>query len=117
MSEQIVTAAETGVERTKQGVGLARDATTGTISLAEGGRYVLNEAAGDLARMSDDDLRTMRKTFIEKRSALRTAQAELGDADRYGSPEGAALLDDKYYYDMLISRLESEMACRLITLD
>lgn len=98
------------------GWGLGRDEQSHVV-VVEGGQYFLNEDADDLPRMEDEDLQDLRKTFVEKRTALRAAQAAMDPEDRYGSPEGSALFDDLCYYNALISRIECEMACRLLPLD
>ncbi len=101
----------------REGAGLVKDEASNAIVVAEGGRYVLNEDDGDMARLSDGALKKLRGQMVEKRTAIRTAHGEMADEDKYGSPEGSAVLDDMYYYNQLISRLENEMACRTLTLD
>lgn len=102
---------------TPTGAGLTKKAETGAIEIAEGGRYILSEDAGDLARMSDAQLKKTRAAMVDKRAEKRSAHGELPSDTKYSSPEGSAILDDLYYYNQIVSRLECEMACRLLPLD
>lgn len=97
--------------------GLVKDVASGAVEISEGGRYVINEDAGDLARMSDAQLKKTRSTMVDKRNEKRNDHAALPDMNKYSSPEGSAILDDLYYYNQIVSRLECEMACRMLTLD
>lgn len=102
--------------REYKGVGLAK-LESGDVVLAEGGRYLLKEDAGDMARMSDGKLKDLRATMVGKRTDKRKAHGDLSPEDKYGSPEGSALLDDLYYYGNLISQIEREMSDRMLPLD
>ena len=99
-----------------EGIGLSKNAE-GVIELIEGGRYQLSEDSGDIARMSDDDLRDMRKKFAAKKTERAEAQKALPPDQQYGSPAGGACQDDIWYYARLISQIECEMQDRMLTLD
>lgn len=98
-------------------IGFARDVKTGELEVVPGGGLLLAEDASDVSRLSDGTLKKLRQTFVDKRTALRQAHSDMDDSAKYSSPEGAAVLDDLYYYNQLISRLENEMQCRMLPLD
>lgn len=97
---------------TKESAGLALEG--GVWVLAEGGRCVLEE--GDLRELGDEDLRALRSLMMDKYAARNKAFGKLGD-NRYSDPKGAVCMRDMGYYSGVLSRLEGEMAYRLLTLD
>ncbi len=80
------------------------------------GLLLIVEAYKDLGKADDDELRALRGVMIGKHEAQLTIFSGLGD-DRYSTPEGNAALRDLAYYGNCISRLESEMQYRMMTLD
>lgn len=92
--------------------GLALQA--GVWVLAEGGRCALTEA--DTSVMGDESLQALRRLMVDKYAACDAAFRKLGD-QRYSSTQGCILLRDMGYYSSVLSRLESELAYRLIPLD
>ncbi len=98
------------------GIGLRKN-DAGEVEVVEGGRYVLSEDSGDIARMSDDQLKKMRKTFAGKKAERAKAQAALPPDQKYSSPESSSMQDDQWYYSRLLSQIEAEMCDRMLTLD
>ncbi len=78
------------------------------------GKLELREGA-DPMRMTDDELRKARLDMVAARMEVSKKFNEMGD-DRFATPEGNQLFGDLNYYSGVISRLECEMAYRLITL-
>jgi len=97
--------------------GLSKDVASGAVEMCEGGRYMLGEDSGDVARLTDAQLKKMRDTFTTKRNEKRAAQQALAPEQQYGSPEGSQLSDDCWYYQRLLSQIECEMQDRLLPLD
>lgn len=98
----------------KESFGFALDPVAGLISLEEGGRVILSEM--EIGYYSDEELRKMRATMLEKYSECDAAFRNLGD-NRYSSTDGACHMRDLSYYSGVLSRIESEMAYRLLALD
>ena len=65
--------------------------------------------------LTDERLREIRDEFVKARTKLYMQFKDLGE-DRYVLPAGRQILADIFYYDRVISALECEMACRLLTL-
>lgn len=87
----------------------------GDVSIKEGGVYTLVE--GDLARMSDEDLRALRNTMIAARKPLIKLHQGMDDSKRFSTPEGRQLFEDICYYDQIIRQVEWEMgSVRYLTL-
>ena len=69
-----------------------------------------------MASLKDERLKEIRAMMSDKLAAIDASFRELGDL-RYNSTEGSTLLRDMSYYHAVLSRLEYEMACRLLPLD
>lgn len=98
----------------KAGEGAAIDVASGKIVIVEGARLLLVEE--DMGHMSDDDLRSARKTFIGLYAEMMKKHMEMGDG-RYTTPEGIICSRDCDYYSGIIRNLEYHMASRLLTLE
>lgn len=69
-----------------------------------------------LQSLADDELRRVRKAFVEARLGLEAESSKMTDAKRM-TAEGRQLSDDIWYYRDLTRAIECEMQCRLLALD
>ena len=98
-------------------IGLAK-LSDGRVILTEGGKIEgkdINEA--ELHRLTDEQLKTMRKAFIVVRMKSHKKHAAIDDAMKFSTPAGQQAFADIEYYNGIIRRLEFEMADRYLVLD
>lgn len=94
-------------------IGLASE--NGKPVVVEGGTLDVKEA--ELHRLTDDELRAMRKTFTAERMKKQKKFAAIADADKFATPAGSQAFSDIEYYNGIIWRVEREMQDRYIILD